>query len=331
MSTAGASGLFEVGAAQSSSSGASSAQPVVAARYTRLLALLSAVLLLPGVSGFAPQARAASPVFQAAVLADAPLLYFQLNEPTGHSINYGSLGPSFNGVYQGTITRGVSTSSGDTGISFDSDQDYIETSATAPGNLTGNPTFTAETLVFIPHNGSALQWAPFLNWGVAANGRAVYFGFSGDDAKKVFVGFYNGGLQSPGGASSVIPKGSWHHIVWVRQGGGTDQQGSTLYVDGVDVTSSLVADPDLSANGTTPTVTTTAFRINHTGDLSRFFVGTMDEIALYDRALSATEVMNHYSALSTSIPALSPIALAILAAALLMLGGCAARRRHAAA
>jgi hypothetical protein len=121
----------------------------------------------------------------------------------------------------------------------------------------------------------------------------VYFSFSNDAEDEVFVGFYNGGLQTP---AMTLARDVWHHLVWVRTGGGTDQQGSTLYVDGMDVTSSLVPDPQLCCNGTTPDVGSTAFRVNRARDFDaqRFFVGDMDELVLYDRALSPQEVETNY-------------------------------------
>jgi hypothetical protein len=118
-------------------------------------------------------------------------------------------------------------------------------------------------------------------------GRSVYFSFSNNAADEVFVGFYNGGLQTP---AMTLERDVWHHLVWVRTGGGTDQQGSVLYVDGVAVTQSLVPDPQLCCNGTTPNVGSTAFRVNRARDFDtqRFFVRRHGRTrALQPRAVAA--------------------------------------------
>lgn len=244
--------------------------------------------------------RAARPEFQTAILLDAPVLYYQLNEASGVAENLGSLGAAFDATYFGTPLRQAEATGGESGVAFDGSDDFLESGATAPASLTGNPTFTAEAVVLVPALGSAGLWAPFLHWGPSPSGnetaRSVYFSFSNDQPTEAFVGFYNGGLQTPTGS---MAKDWWHHLVWVRTGGDTDQVGSVLYLDGVDVSVSLVPDPQLCCNGSTPIVESTEFRINRARDFEalRYFVGTLDEIALYDYALSPSEVAAHWEAL----------------------------------
>jgi hypothetical protein len=261
-------------------------------------------------------AMAAPASFQGAVAASSPVLYYQLNEAAGNAHNFGSLGAAFDATYQGTPTRAVQTASGDTGVAFHGVGDYLESSSASPVSLTGNPTFTAEAVVFMPSAGSAQLWAPLLHWGTGGGtGAEVYFSFSNNDDTRYFAGFYNGGLRTTGAQALD----TWHHVVWVRNGGGTDQAGSTLYVDGAVVATQ--ADPALCCNGTTPNVTSSPFRINRASDFTRFFTGTLDEVVLYDRALSASEVQAHFRALSpSSAPAAPPWILVVLAAGLAAAG-----------
>ena len=275
------------------------------------------VAVMSGLIAASGAAQAAPPAYQTTVLSRDPILYYPLDEVSGNAVNLGTLGALFDGVYQGTVTRQVATPGGDAGVSFDAAGDFIESISTAPAGLTGNPTFTAETVIRVPQNGSAGLWAPFLHWGPSEpgleTGRSVYFSFSNNAADEVFVGFYNGGLQTP---AMTLERGVWHHLVWVRSGGGTAQQGSTLYIDGDDVTSSLVPDPDLCCNGTTPDVGSTAFRVNRARnfDAQRFFVGDMDELVLYDRALTPQEIAANHLAFA---PEASSDALGIAACAVL--------------
>jgi len=224
------------------------------------------------------------------------VLCYQFNESEGPATNHGSLGAAFNATYFGTPKRAVATATGDTGVQFDSEDDYLESGSVAPGSLSGNPSFTAEAVFFVPNAGGATLWAPFLHWGVSVGAqsdktmKSVYFSFSNNDANRLFAGFYNGGLRT----KQPVALGQWHHIVWVRQGGGAANLGSTLYVDGVSV--ELEDDPALPSNGGVPAVVPTAFRVNRAQDFTRYFTGTLDELALYDRVLTSGEVLTHYAA-----------------------------------
>lgn len=248
-------------------------------------AVLSAVL--------SNQAPAASPAFQQAVANSTPLLYYKLNEASGAAINYGSLGAAFNATYFGTIQRDVSTAiGGDSGVLFDGDDDYLESGAVAPAGLTGNPTFTAEALVVARCNGAVGFYAPFLHWGSGGTGQEVYFSYRGNSADRVYCGFYNGGQMT----NVNVPIGAWMHVVWVRQGGGNAGVGTTLYINGQPI--ATANDNGLCCGGLVPNVNATEFRVNRGRDLVRYFTGILDEVALYDRALSAGEVAAHYAALT---------------------------------
>jgi hypothetical protein len=260
-----------------------------------LLALLACFGV---VFGGARAVEAAPTSYQAAVNAGAPILYYQLNEATGVAVNRGSLGHAFDATYFGTPQRAVATARGDAGVAFDGEDDYLESAAVAPESLSGNPTFTAEAVFFVPAGGTATLWAPLLHWGESVDVKtmqSVSFGFSSDDPTKIFAGFYDGGLQTV----APVALGRWHHVVWVRQGGGAADVGSTVYVDGLAV--DLEDDPDLPADDGTPAVVNTAFRVNRAQDLTRYFSGTVDELALYDRALDPSEVLAHYVALVSGV------------------------------
>ena len=252
-----------------------------------------ALLLLPATL------PAATAKYQAQITLSAPILYYQFNETTGSALNHGSLGAGFDATYFGLPTRQAATLAGDSGVAFATGADYLESLGVAPAGLTGNPTFSAEALFFVPSNGVCGLWAPFLHWGPSPvdNGgptaKSVYFSFSQNDPTAAFAGFYNGGPKS---ASGSMPRGRWHHFVWVRVGGGNALTGTTVYIDGQDVTATLVPDPALPSDSLTPTVGATEFRVNRARDYDglRFFTGTLDELALYDRQLTPQEVADHF-------------------------------------
>jgi len=256
-----------------------------------VLLIATAVLAMPSTL------PAASAAYQAAIETSAPVLYYQFNEASGAAVNYGSLGAAYNATYFGAPTLQAPTLEGDSGVAFNTGADYLESLGVVPAGLIGNPTFSAEALFFVPQGGTCSLWAPFLHWGPSDNdcttARSVYFSFSNNDPTAAFAGFYNGGLKS---ASGSLPLGRWHLFIWVRVGGGTALEGTTVYLDGEDVTATLVPDPGLPFDGLTPAVEATAFRVNRARDFdgSRYFTGTLDELSLYDRALTPQEAFEHY-------------------------------------
>lgn len=258
--------------------------------------LLTALLLAPLL------APAASPNFQNKVLKDGPALYYQFNSPTGNEPNLGALGAAFDLVFNGTITRGVPTNAGDTGVEFDAAEDFLESVNSAPLAFLGNPTFSAEAVVYVPVGAFAQGWPPFLHWGDGLpfgirTGHEVYFSLSANINNRAFAGFYNGGLRTAG----TLQLGTWNHIAWVRQGGGNAITGSVVYVNGSPV--AVEADPNLCCNATAVDVNSAAFRVNRARDGVRFFQGRIDELVLYDHALTAADVCEHYKAFYQPIDA----------------------------
>ena len=241
-------------------------------------------------------AMGAPPEFHDVVTDDAPILWYQFGEPAGTAIatNHGSLGSAYNGTYFNGVALGIATSSGDTGACFEwGMEQYVESGSAAPTSMRGNPTFTAETVVFVPADAAATSWPPFLHWGGPTTGNSVYFSLQRNRRHIVYVGFYNGGLRS----ECSINLDEWNHFVWTRDsGGGTNGQydGTTLYVNGEPV--SLVVDTDLPG-APVINVTSSAFRVQRAQSSFRYFDGIMDEVMLYDRLLTPEEITEHFTSL----------------------------------
>jgi uncharacterized repeat protein (TIGR01451 family) len=90
-------------------------------------------------------------------------------------------------------------------------------------------------------------------------------------------------LESP----QTIVDGNWHHLVAVRKGAGSDKV-NRLYVDGVEVASADAVYPGGFSSATVPVT------IGWMGS-GFHFQGDLDEIAMYDEALSASEIAAHYA------------------------------------
>lgn len=131
------------------------------------------------------------------------------------------------------------------------------------------------------------------------------------EANKVFFGRYRTGVSSeaqwwigcaPGGfpafalkaANAPMPAiliddvaindGQWHHVVAVRDAGANLNR---LYVDGAEAI-------NVTQSYTTDFTSTGPISIGYFST-SYYFSGSIDELAVYDKALSSTEVSNHYN------------------------------------
>ncbi len=105
-----------------------------------------------------------------------------------------------------------------------------------------------------------------------------------------------------GGSSSAfrhpISDGKWHHIVYVRGSMFADTPGprlgeTVLYIDGNQVR--RWKGRGLNRNDVTPyTLPIYLGAVNHNGKAREFFQGSMDEVRVYNRALSDAEVLRNF-------------------------------------
>jgi hypothetical protein len=93
-----------------------------------------------------------------------------------------------------------------------------------------------------------------------------------------------GALFTTGLATASVRDRGWHHLVLTLEGGRTG-----LYVDGVLVH---------SRTGVVPVAARLPWHVMRNGTYSQFTRGVADEIAIYDRALPAATINEHYRAAS---------------------------------
>jgi Concanavalin A-like lectin/glucanases superfamily/PEP-CTERM motif len=131
------------------------------------------------------------------------------------------------------------------------------------------------------------------------------------------LSFFTGNPDTSLNGTRVLNDGNWHHVVATRQVTGTNSVLS-IYVDGtpdatpvtLPSTQPLTSNPNVAIGGNTLD--------------NRYFTGQMDEVALYNVALTAAQVQAHYI---TAVPEpLTPLALIGLASLAVQ----AARRLRAA-
>ncbi len=175
----------------------------------------------------------------------------------------------------GTAVGGPSFGAGQTGqaVSFDGAGDYI-TINNWQGILGGNP-FTISLWV----KSTAVDDRTMVCWGGATNGTRVDFRlYQG----RLRVEHGNGNLQG----NTVLADGQWHHAaVVVTQGAALQYPQVALYVDGCNDTQAT-ADPDVFGTVADVPVTIGQRRTNNDRD----FQGMLDEVRIFDLALSAEEI-----------------------------------------
>jgi PKD repeat protein len=219
------------------------------------------------------------------VLADSPLLYVRFEEPSGATCaNDGSLGGNATAI--GTYTRNVTGGAAGLGKAISLGGDAATDAVTYPDHasldITGDVTYEC--------------WVKISSY---ASDQSVMT--KGSDSSS--VGGYllrvltsrqlrivQAGVAVLGTSTGTIPNDSgWHHIAFTRSG-----NTYTFYIDGAAAGS--------FTDSTTINATTVDFQIGreaHKDDhfsKSRPLLGSIDEVAVYNTALSAARIQAHYDA-----------------------------------
>jgi autotransporter-associated beta strand protein len=219
---------------------------------------------------------ASRPAYADEVLSDAPLLYYQLNETAGTLVaNSGTTGATDDGTVFDTAHTDLNVPSLNptlgTAAAFD---DNIATGITTPFSVNGlSNQYTIEAWVMSPGPQNNRS-------GIAGQNDAYEFGMR--DGSNIE-------LWNPGSGAFVAPypTGEWFHVV--ATGDGSTRR---VYVNGVEVASDADAVTDYGNSGF-------FFNIGGRGIQdagNNAFNGFIDEVALYDKALAAADILRHYDA-----------------------------------
>lgn len=213
------------------------------------------------------------------VLADAPVGYWRLGEPSGTVAADASTGGN-NGTYVGTPTLGATgliandanTAMVLTGLSSQwvelaaaptltdalSAEAWIKLGATAKGGICG-----------FYQNGS-----PFSGWGFGYN-------ITGGTKRLEFWSPTTGTWVNSG-ALTINDTTTKHHVVVTVTSGGT----TTFYIDNV---------ASVPVAGAVPTSFAGTKYLGRLPDLTGFLNATLDEVAIYDHVLPPGSIANHYA------------------------------------
>lgn len=227
-----------------------------------------------------------------AVYDDSPDLYWRLGESGGHTAT--DVSPNqFDGTYSGGVTYGVTggvAGTNNTAVTFNG-----STGGIGSVNSVTDPTAYSEELWFKTTTSSGGKLIGFGDQrsGLSSNyDRHVYMLDSGQLVFGVWTGQANT-VKSP----NAYNDGQWHYLVAAQ---GAD--GMHLYVDGQQVGS----DPQSGSQSYTG-----YWRVggdSSWGGDSNYFAGSIDEVAVYSRELSASDVDSHFVAGGGILPNQDPTA-----------------------
>jgi hypothetical protein len=226
------------------------------------------------------------------VLADGALSYWRLDESSGSLLDTST--ENNWGTYQGTVTlsqTGALGGSGDsnTAVKFNGSNAFVSTSHSYT-----NPTnFSLEAWI----KTSTSSGGRIIGFGDSQTGTSTYRdrNIYMSDSGQIYFGVAPGGIVTTINTAASYNNDAWHHIVATQ----SSTSGMTLYVDGVSRAT--------SSSGTSAQNYTGYWKIGfdslsswsgtHT---SNYFNGTIDEVAVYNYALTSTQVADHYNTAITA-------------------------------
>jgi RHS repeat-associated protein len=247
--------------------------------------LLAALLLglVPAATHLALPTRVlASDAYESAVLDDSPTVYYPLNEANG-STAYDDSGNSYNATYDSSVTLGITpsaTASTDSATAISVSGSGIPLSRSGSMLPTGNSARTGE----IWFKTTVTGYQMLLNWGTF--GADDFFDFY-INGSQVYVGDYNYNVNFA--SPATLDDGNWHmaDVTWDPSGGPDPIH---VYIDGDQVYEG--AFPDTSTLNTGSGIFAAGAEVGGGLALS----GSLDDVAVYPSALSASDIAAHYDA-----------------------------------
>lgn len=229
------------------------------------------------------------------VLNDRPLGYWRLNETSGTVAFDQAAGK--NGIYNRVLLGQPGYNLVDTHLS--ARFGYLAANTSLVTNIpidfatSGSATFTVEAWV---NGGGQTSDSGLVSKGTGSGGEQFNLDCGGANRGfRFFVRDITGAAHVA--SSSVAPNNQWRHVVGV-----CDQARSNilLYVDGViAATNSIIPGSGLLGSANPVTI---GCRQSGTTAYDFQFVGFMEEVAIYNYALSAAQVQAHYSQATNRAP-----------------------------
>lgn len=213
--------------------------------------------------------------YSATVLADGPIAYWRLDDTTT-AIAKDSSGHGHDGSYQGGVTFGATgiPGDGDTAVSFDG-TGQMTVSLPSAFDFAGNVPYSIELWAMPASGPTSMGLVGKSTYGADAGGYSGwYLACASDDTIDSWRNNDETGNPAPA-------PGVFLHIVSTYDG-----TNLSLYVNGQPFSSDPVPAPIAATNAPLIAGTVTSWGT---------FVGVLDEIAIYDKALTQKQIATHYA------------------------------------
>ena len=169
----------------------------------------------------------------------------------------------------------------DVGIDFDGTDDFIDASNSASINLDGSMSVMAWI-----YPRSTANYTPIVTKEDWDNSKGYYLGLDPNDDNNIYFGFNRGGNEIVT-SSDAFTMNSWYYVVGTFDSA-LGSNNLKIYVNNVLV--------EEGGDGTVPVQHTENLDIGYLHDIANaFFDGFITEIAVWDVALSTTEIAKLYS------------------------------------
>jgi hypothetical protein len=255
-------------------------------RFLPSVALPSCLWLTIGFGGFGLSATAAD--YPSAVLADGPIAYWRFNDTPPVATNSGTLGVAANGTYTNGASVGAEAPRPPQFAGFEADNTALQ--------LDGVDDFVASAMGLI-NNLTNVTISGWLRRGGQQQGRTgiwgqndvIEFGYIDNNTVQAWVDNF----QTPVNVSMPFPDGEWDHLALVVDG---DHLQMAVYTNAQLAGTAPLPNGNYSVNTNQFVIGGDAFGQGVT------FNGQIDEVALFNKALSAQQIANHYFSAVPSAP-----------------------------
>jgi hypothetical protein len=244
--------------------------------------LPSSLSTAPTTTTVSPTPAPVQATYSSVVLSDSPVGYWQLNETSGVSLADSSPS-SANGSVMGSLTLG--NTSGGAGAPSSAAADFNGSSAviipsSSPVSQLNNGVATVEAWINTTNTDSN-YYLVFSEWEADDwNGNQVFLAGG-------YPNLWSGPNFNTMTGSHSVADGHWHQIVGVWNGNTT-----SLYIDGVlDQTGSM----PFQASYAQSQIGAQCWGEGSTR-CDGFFLGEIQNVSVYSRALSASDVSRHFNA-----------------------------------
>jgi autotransporter-associated beta strand protein len=237
--------------------------------------------VISGQGSFAP------PDYADRVLASSPVGYWQLNETAGSTATDGV--GSRDGTYLNFDNADLGQQSprprdpDNTSVRFDGVNNRVDIAHDTALNDMFTTSYSVE--FWMLKETESNDWQRIVGKGDASNRTFGVWEENGTNARLMFQVYTTAGANNLF-SRSTVERGLWYHVVVTY-----DQGAANIYLNGVHEASATL-------NGT-PLSSTSPLTFGKHPNLHAHFPGLLDDVSIYDRALSAAEIQNHYAARNT--------------------------------